>query len=251
MGLKTHSLLAVALGACHRPGSRNRNSVSRVHANNRRLRGRRFAPHCFTFCHGSSSVWARPEFTSWKAGGQSWESFKQWAVDKWSTEAELPLPTDKLPAPLLSLQALALGSRLTEICLCLMFTASLMKCGRCEQKHVKARGYSERPYFFLVARQYAVRRNILCTLHVGSVISCADVVPEVFFRLFFLLFVCFLVGFSRRDSSETSLNMCICRCQRRNMNQSVYMWAGAIGEIEVDDDRGKSNVSILIMALKH
>lgn len=109
-------------------------------------------------------------------------------MDKWSTEAELLLPTDKLPASLLSIQALALHSLLIVICLCLMFTASLRKCGRCEQKHVKARGYSKTLPLLVAA-------NILRTVLVGSVIHCANIVPE-FSPLFFsrLLFSLFYFG---------------------------------------------------------
>lgn len=150
-----------------------------------------FALRCFTFCHESSSVLAQPEFTSWKAWGQSWKSFKQWAVDKWSTEAELPLPTDKLPAPLLSIQALALHSLLIVICLCLMFTASLRKCGRCEQNHVKAQGYSE-TLPLLVARRWD---RTYCTLCMSDRLFPAQTLFLSFVGYFFSPYIFLLLFF--------------------------------------------------------
>lgn len=155
------------------------------------FRRRHFALRCFTFCQESSSVWARPEFTSWKAWGQSWKSFKQWAVDKWSTEAELPLPTDKLPAPLLSIQALALHSLLIVICLCLMFTASLRKCGRCEQNHLKAQGYSE-TLPLLVARRWD---RTYCTLCMSDRLFPAQTLFLSFVGYFFSPFILLLLFF--------------------------------------------------------
>lgn len=129
-------------------------------------------------------MWARPEFTSWKAWGQSWKSFKQWAVDKWSTEAELPLPTDKLPASLLSIRRF--GTSFASYCdLSLFNVYSLIEevwevwTQPCES----ARLFRDLTSF----SGEALRQNILRAVHVGSVIPCANIVPELC-RLFIYFF---------------------------------------------------------------